>query len=265
MRLLYVQPAILLLFAGWPLLAQQSTPTAPPPAATQSAPASSPAATANDLPDSPAAQVRPVLQPTGATAVFDTSMGRIICRLFDKQAPMAVDNFVGLATGAKDWQDPTTHEKMHKKPFYDGTQFHRVIPHFMIQGGDPTATGMGDPGYFVKDEINPDLNFDVAGRLAMANSGPNTNGSQFFITEDAEDDLDGKYTIFGQCDDPGVLVVKTIARVERDSHDKPITPVTLDKVTIVQPGRPLPALPAVTPAPPLAPPASSTPSGAQPQ
>ena len=220
--------------------AQQST---TPPNAQQQPPA----AGANELPDTPTAQTRPVLQPTGDTAVFDTSMGRITCRFFDKQAPNAVANFEGLATGTKDWQDPTTHEKMHNKPLYSGSQFHRVIPRFMIQGGDPTATGMGDPGYYFKDETDPNLNFDVGGRLAMANSGPNTNGSQFFITEQPVAELDQRYTIFGQCDDPGILVVKTIARVDRDRQDKPITPVTLNKVTIVPAGQPIPAPPAIAP------------------
>ncbi len=241
--------AALLLLPSLSLLAQQSSPAQQP----TTPPQSTPPASAGDLPDSPTSQVRPLLQPTGATAVFDTSMGRIICRFFEKQAPMAVDNFIGLANGTKDWQDPATHQTMHNKPLYNGTQFHRVIPQFMIQGGDPIGTGTGDPGYYVKDEINPDLNFDVAGRLAMANYGPNTNGSQFFITENAEDDLDQKYTIFGQCDDPGILVVKTIARVERDPRDKPLTPVLLNKVTIVPAGQALPAAPPV--APPPAPPA----------
>jgi peptidyl-prolyl cis-trans isomerase A (cyclophilin A) len=171
------------------------------------------------------------------------------CRLFDKQAPVSVENFVGLATGTKAWKDPVTHQTMHGKPLYDGTTFHRVIPNFMIQGGDPTGTGMGDPGYFVKNEIDPNLNFDVPGRLAYANAGPDTNGSQFFITEQADDDLDGKYTIFGQCDDPSVTVVKTIARVERDGQDKPITAVVLTKVTVVPVGQPVPPLPAPVAAP----------------
>ena len=217
-------------------VAQQSTPATPP--------ATPPPAAASDLPDSPTAQIKTVLQPTGATAVFDTSMGRITCRFFDKQAPESVANFVGLATGTKDWKDSGTQQMMHAKPMYDGTQFHRVIPNFMIQGGDPTATGRGDPGYYIKDEIDPNLNFDVAGRLAYANSGPGTDGGQFFITEQAGDELDQKYTIFGQCDDPGVLVVKTIARVERDGRDKPVTPVLLNKVTIVPAGQPVPAPPA---------------------
>jgi peptidyl-prolyl cis-trans isomerase A (cyclophilin A) len=110
----------------------------------------------------------------------------------------------------------------------------------MIQGGDPTGTGEGDPGYAFDDEVDPNLNFDAPGKLAMANSGPNTNGSQFFITEKAYDSLNQHYTLFGQCDEPSVVVVQTIARVQRDSNDKPLTPVTLRKVTIVREGQPLP-------------------------
>ena len=145
-------------------------------------------------------------------------MGRITCKLFEKEAPETVANFVGLADGTKVWTDPTTHKKMRNKPLYNGTVFHRVIPEFMIQGGDPTATGTGDPGYAFKDEFNPDLKFDVPGRLAMANSGPDTNGSQFFITEVPVEYLNGKHTIFGQCDDSGISVVKSIARVQRDTQ-----------------------------------------------
>jgi peptidyl-prolyl cis-trans isomerase A (cyclophilin A) len=219
---------------------QQSTPS---PAAT------SPATSTEGLPDAPSSNAPPVLQPTGPTAVFDTSMGRITCKLFDKEAPQTVANFIGLANGTKDWTDPTTHKKMHNKPLYNGTVFHRVIPNFMIQGGDPTATGMGDPGYMFADEFNPNLNFDVPGRLAMANSGPDTNGSQFFITEVPTEHLNQKHTIFGQCDDSGVGVVKSIARVERDGDDKPIAPVTLNKLTIVPDGKPLPP----APTPPAAP------------
>ena len=171
---------------------------------------------------------------------MDTSMGRITCQFFQKQAPVAVANFIGLASGTKDWVDPTTQKKMHGKHFFDGTTFHRVIPEFMIQGGDPTGTGSGDPGFSFNDEFDPNLNFDVPGRLAMANSGPNTNGSQFFVTELAQPSLNQHYTIFGQCDDASVNVVKTIARVQRDSSDKPLTPVTLNKVTIVQEGETVP-------------------------
>jgi peptidyl-prolyl cis-trans isomerase A (cyclophilin A) len=194
-------------------------------------------------------------QPNGPTVVMDTSKGRITCQFFQKQAPNAVANFIGLATGAKDWTDPDTKKIKHHKPFYDGTIFHRVIPGFMIQGGDPTGTGMGDPGYTFPDEFDPNLNFDVAGRLAMANSGPDTNGSQFFITEQPYPSLDQHYTVFGQCDDASVDVVKAITSVDRDSNDKPLTPVVLHKVTIVPEGKPIPPPPAGAPTlkPPTAP------------
>jgi peptidyl-prolyl cis-trans isomerase A (cyclophilin A) len=174
-------------------------------------------------------------------------MGRITCQFYQRQAPHAVANFIALAEGARDWIDPATKKVQHHMPLYDGTIFHRVIPEFMIQGGDPIGNGMGDPGYSFDDEFDPDLNFDRPGRLAMANSGPNTNGSQFFITEQAYDSLNQHYTLFGQCDDSSVLVVKTIARVERNSDDKPLTPVVLKKVTIVREGQPLPPLPGAAP------------------
>ena len=151
-------------------LAQQATP-----------PSSTPPASSQDLPDSPDAHAQVSLQPTGPTAVLDTSMGRITCKLFEKEAPQTVANFIGLAEGKKDWTNSDTKQKVHGKSLYNGTTFHRVIPEFMIQGGDPLGTGMGDPGYLFKDEFDPNLNFDVPGRLAMANSGPNTNGSQFFL------------------------------------------------------------------------------------
>ncbi len=199
------------------------------------------------LPDAPQATQAAMIHPNGPTVIMDTSMGRITCRFFEHQAPKAVANFIGLAQGTKDWTDPNTTRKQHNKPYYDGTTFHRVIPEFMIQGGDPTGTGRGDPGFTFDDEFDPNLNFDVAGRLAMANSGPNTNGSQFFITEQPVESLNQHYTIFGQCDDPSVLVVKTIARVERDSNDKPSTPVALKKVTIIPEGQPVPASPAPQP------------------
>ena len=196
-----------------------------------------------ELPDTPTSQTPPVVEPTGPTAVLDTSMGRITCRLFDKQAPLAVANFISLAEGTKPWTDPATRKKVKDKPFYNGTTFHRVIPEFMIQGGDPTGTGTGDPGYMFADEFDPNLNFDVPGRMAMANSGPDTNGSQFFITEVPTTHLNQKHTIFGQCDQPSISVVSAIARVQRDPDDKPLQPVTLNKVTIVQEGQPLPPLP----------------------
>lgn len=195
------------------------------------------------LPSAPLPTAPAAIIPNGPHVVMETSMGRITCQFFQKQAPVAVANFIGLATGTKDWTNPVTQQVEHNRPLYDGTTFHRVIPEFMIQGGDPAGTGYGSPGYKFDDEIGPNLNFDVPGRLAMANSGPNTNGSQFFITELAYPTLDQHYTIFGQCDDPSVDVVKTIARVPRDENDRPITPVVLRKVTIVPEGRPLPPLP----------------------
>src|SRR3954452_10258809 len=186
------------------------------------------------LPDAPQATAAASIVPNGPTVVMDTSMGRITCQFFQKEAPKTVANFIALAQGTRDWTDPSTKKVMHHKPLYDGTIFHRVIPDFMIQGGDPTGTGMGDPGYSFEDEFNPDLGFDVPGRLASANSGPNTNGSQFFITEVPVPHLNGHHTIFGQCDEPSL--VQAIARVPRNSMDKPINPVILRHVKIVQPG-----------------------------
>ena len=210
------------------------------------------------LPDAPSAStptVAPVVAPvpTGPAVIFDTSMGRLTCKLFDKQSPLAAANFIGLAEGTKDWTDPATGKKMHGTRFYDGTTFHRVIPGFMIQGGDHKGDGSGDAGYYFDNENTPGLVFDVPGRLAMANAGLNTNGTQFFITELPQPDLDGKYTIFGQCDAHTVLMVATIARVDRDQRDKPRAPVTIDKVTIVRDGQPIPPEPTPPVAAPVAP------------
>jgi len=201
----------------------------------------------SEIPDAPQATPEAMTVPNGPYVVMDTSMGRITCQFYQKQAPNAVANFIGLAEGTKDWTDPTTGKVQHHKRYFDGTIFHRVIPEFMIQGGDPTGTGMGDPGYKFDDEIDPNLNYDRPGRLAMANSGPNTNGSQFFITELPFESGNGKYVIFGQCDDASVDVVKALARVQRDASDKPLTPVVLEKVTIVST---LPTPPAALTAPP---------------
>ena len=261
----------LLVFAlGIPLLAQTPTPPssptqAPPPQQTPTAPpqATPPPA---DLPDSPgtASNIPAPVTPTGPTVLLDTTMGRLTCKLYDKQAPATVANFIGLAEGTKDWTDPVSLKKMHKQRFYDGTTFHRVIPGFMIQGGDRAGNGTGDPGYFFEDEFDPTLTFDEPGRLAMANSGPSTNGSQFFITEDPVPQLNGKHTIFGQCDAHSVLLVASMARVARDPNDKPTTPVVINHVTVVREGQPIPP----DPAPPTAagtPPAPAAPSGASPQ
>jgi peptidyl-prolyl cis-trans isomerase A (cyclophilin A) len=223
---------------------------------------SAPAATEGGLPDDPAttAHIEAPAAPDGPTAVLDTSMGRMTCGLYAKAAPVAVANFIGLATGTKDFKDPVTHKSVHGTPFYNGTTFHRVIPGFMVQGGDPTGTGTGDAGYFFNDEIDPDLTFNVAGRLAMANAGANTNGSQFFVTVAPQPSLDQHYTIFGQCDPASVLVAESITQVPRDPQDKPIDAVYLNKVTIVQPGQPMPAAPAPSTPPTAAPTPAPTPS-----
>jgi peptidyl-prolyl cis-trans isomerase A (cyclophilin A) len=162
-------------------------------------------------------------------AVMETSKGKFTCELYDKQAPVTVANFVGLARGLRPWQDPKTKQWV-KKPFYDGLIFHRVIPGFMIQGGDPLGLGIGNPGYKFEDEFSPDLKFDKPGLLAMANAGPATNGSQFFITEGTPQHLSGRHTIFGHCDP--VALVTEIAGVEKGPRDKPVTDVVIKKLTI---------------------------------
>src|SRR5207302_3311261 len=168
-------------------------------------------------------------------AVFDTTAGKMRCTLFEKETPETVANFIGLATGTKDWKNPVSGSTKHGVPLYDGTIFHRVIPNFMIQGGDPADNGSGDPGYKFKDEIVATLMFDRPGRLAMANSGPGTNGSQFFITEVPTPHLNGRHTIFGQCDEASVVLEKRIARMARDpSDDKPFRPVKIKHISIVR-------------------------------
>lgn len=171
-------------------------------------------------------------------AVIDTSVGKMHCTLFPDKAPIGVANFIGLAQGTKDWTSPTSHAKKHGVPLYDGTIFHRVIPEFMIQGGDPKGDGTGDPGYGFGYEVSPDLKFDRPGRLAYAHSQlPNSNGSQFFITEVPVPSLNGQYTIFGQCDDATVEMVKEIARMARDpQNDRPFRPVKINHISIEKPG-----------------------------
>jgi peptidyl-prolyl cis-trans isomerase A (cyclophilin A) len=170
--------------------------------------------------------------PPGLYAVMETTQGNITLELFEKEAPKTVENFVGLAEGTKEWTDPTTRQKV-KRPLYDGLIFHRVIPNFMIQGGDPMRNGMGGPGYQFQDEFVPSLKFDRTGRLAMANAGPNTNGSQFFITEGTPSHLNNRHTIFGQVIE-GQEVVAKIARVPRDGRDKPNTDVVIQKMRIIR-------------------------------
>ena len=156
--------------------------------------------------------------------------GEFVIQLYADKAPITVNSFVFLV----------------RQGYFDGVTFHRVLSGFMAQGGDPTGTGSGDPGFSFRDEIVKGLNFDRPGRLAMANSGPNTNGSQFFITEVETPHLSQKHTIFGQCDESSVYVLMSIARVARNAEDKPDTPVVLKKVTIVPEGQPLPPKPLIS-------------------
>jgi peptidyl-prolyl cis-trans isomerase A (cyclophilin A) len=167
----------------------------------------------------------------GLYAKFDTSIGEFVCKLFPDEAPKTVANFVGLAEGTKEFSDMASGNKT-KKPFYDGLIFHRVIPQFMIQGGDPTGTGRGGPGYKFEDEFHKNLKFDKSGRLAMANSGPNTNGSQFFITTAPTTWLDGNHSIFGQVVQ-GQDIVDKISTVEKDGMDRPLKEVVIKKLTII--------------------------------
>ena len=167
----------------------------------------------------------------GTYASFNTSEGVVVCRLFDSDAPKTVANFVELAEGKRDWTHPSTGNKS-KDRLYDGTIFHRVIPDFMIQGGDPMGNGMGGPGYKFEDETKGTPHrFDRAGKLAMANSGPNTNGSQFFITVAATEWLTGKHTIFGEVVE-GQDVVEKISKVARGAQDRPKKDVVVSNVTI---------------------------------
>jgi peptidyl-prolyl cis-trans isomerase A (cyclophilin A) len=165
-------------------------------------------------------------------ATLKTSMGDIVVQLFEDKAPKTVANFVGLASGTKEWTDPKTGDKV-KRPLYNGTIFHRVIPGFMIQGGDPLGNGTGGPGYRFEDEFNPDLRHSKAGILSMANAGPNTNGSQFFITTQATPFLDGKHSVFGEVVKRQEVVV-AIAGVARDGRDRPAKDVVLREVVITR-------------------------------
>jgi peptidyl-prolyl cis-trans isomerase A (cyclophilin A) len=166
----------------------------------------------------------------GTYAIFATTEGTVVCRLFEKEAPKTVANFTELAEGKREWTHPVSHEKSSKK-LYDGTIFHRVIPDFMIQGGDPAGNGMGGPGYKFEDETRSSPHrFDKKGKLAMANAGPNTNGSQFFITVAATEWLTGKHTIFGEVVE-GQEIVDKISKVSTRS-DRPVKPVLLESVTI---------------------------------
>jgi peptidyl-prolyl cis-trans isomerase A (cyclophilin A) len=205
----------LLSLCGW----SQTAPAVP------ATPAKKPTAAKTAAKPTPAAPAKP-------TAVIDTTAGKLTCTLFPDKAPIGVANFVGLSRGTKDWSNPLDGKKMHGVPLYDGTIFHRVIPSFMIQGGDPRGDGTGDPGYKFPNETSPDLGFDRPGRMAYANAGPGTNGSQFFITEVPYPSLNGGYTLFGQCDDASVELVKQIARMPRDANDRPNAAVKIKHITI---------------------------------
>ena len=167
----------------------------------------------------------------GTYAIFDTSEGTIVCRLFEKEAPKTVKNFTDLAEGKREWSDRVSGKK-GSGPLYNGTIFHRVIPNFMIQGGDPSGTGMGGPGYQFEDETKGSPHkFDKAGKLAMANAGPNTNGSQFFMTVAATTWLTGNHTIFGEVVE-GQDVVEKIVNVPRNRQDKPNKDVVVNSIKI---------------------------------
>ena len=179
---------------------------------------------------SPAPKAPVVLGP-GTYAYISTSMGQIVCQLLPAEAPKTVANFIGLVTGAKGWTDPKTGKERHT-PFYNGLAFHRIIKGFMIQGGDPLATGEGGPGFALDDEISPNLHFEKPGMLAMAKrSFPNSAGSQFFITTAAAPWLETKYSIFGEVVE-GQDVVDKISEVPTNEDDKPQTAVRIEKITI---------------------------------
>jgi peptidyl-prolyl cis-trans isomerase A (cyclophilin A) len=167
----------------------------------------------------------------GTYAVFDTSEGQIVCRLFEKEAPITTKNFTDLAEGKRDWKDNVS-KKSGSGPLYNGTIFHRVIPDFMIQGGDPSGTGMGGPGYKFEDETKGSPHkFDKTGKLAMANAGPGTNGSQFFITVAATPWLTGNHTIFGEVVE-GQDIVDKISKVKKGAQDRPVKDVVINSITI---------------------------------
>jgi peptidyl-prolyl cis-trans isomerase A (cyclophilin A) len=164
-------------------------------------------------------------------ARFVTTMGNIVVQLEESRVPNTVKNFVGLATGSQGWKHPRTGEAHAGKPLYDGTVFHRVIQDFMVQGGDPLGQGTGGPGYKFKDEFHPELKHDKPGVLSMANSGPNTNGSQFFITEKPTPWLDNRHTVFGHAV-VGAELIPKITRVDKGPSDRPKQDVVLQKVEI---------------------------------
>lgn len=209
-----------LILCSFSLLAAGQTAPAPTPTSKQSAPIVAAAASTR--------------------AILHTTAGDMKCELFPDKTPKTVANFVGLARGTKDWKDPATGQVVHGRPLYDGVIFHRVIPQFMIQTGDPSGTGAGDVGFEFENEPRADLLYDRPGRMGMANRGPNTNSSQFFITEVPYPSLNGGYTIFGQCDDAALAVVKKIASgpcmggMPCDGRNsRPQTPVKITHIEIL--------------------------------
>jgi peptidyl-prolyl cis-trans isomerase A (cyclophilin A) len=182
----------------------------------------------------------PAIQVPGTGQLYArlvTSLGTILVRLEEERASKTVRNFVGLATGTQEYVDPRTRSTKTGTPYYDGTIFHRVIPDFMIQAGDPLGQGTGDPGYKFEDEFHPELRHSGPGILSMANAGPGTNGSQFFITERATPHLDNKHSVFGTVIG-GIDIVKSIARVQTGARDKPAKDVVLQKVEIFRSAAP---------------------------
>ncbi len=203
-----------------PATPSQARPSSPPPAATP--PAEEPAT---------GEWTKKVQAGQDVYATLETNQGNITVKLFSKDAPKTVANFVGLATGEKPWTDPNTRERVQGRPLYNGVVFHRVIPGFMIQGGDPTGTGRGDPGYRFEDEFQSGRTFNKAGLLAMANAGRNTNGSQFFITTSMPNYLNNRHTIFGEVVS-GYDVVEKISNVPRNAADRPLEPVVIQKISL---------------------------------
>ena len=166
----------------------------------------------------------------GTYAKFVTTEGNFTVRLFEQEAPRTVENFVGLAEGSKEWSDPRTNQKV-RKPYYDGTIFHRVIDGFMIQGGDPLGQGIGGPGYNFADEFHPKVRHNKAGIMSMANRGPNTNGGQFFITLAPTPHLDDRHTVFGEVVD-GMDVISKIGRTRTGDRDRPVKDIVIQHVII---------------------------------
>jgi peptidyl-prolyl cis-trans isomerase A (cyclophilin A) len=226
---------IVLGLAVSPLMAQTTAPPKPKPATPAARRGAPPPAKPAAPPARQAAPAAPALNlGPGTYAHFTTTKGDFTARLFVEDAPKTVENFVGLATGRKPWKDPRTNALLHR-PYYNNVLFHRVIPNFMIQGGDPTGTGMGGPGYEFADEISPKHHHDKPGILSMANHGPNTNGGQFFITVAPYPSLNGHYSIFGEIVD-GLENVIAISQVPRamsgNTKDRPLTPVVIKTVKI---------------------------------